>query len=275
MIRFLKSFFLTILVLVGGTALWVFWQIPSEKEIKGCLVTQMYGVNLCPGSKDYVPLNRISPNIQRAVIMSEDASFYTHHGFDWESLEKSARENWAKGQFKRGGSTISQQLAKNMFLTKDKTLVRKGIEALITMKIEKTLTKKEILERYLNVVEFGRGIFGVKNAARIYFNKSPAELDVTESAFLAMILPSPVKYSRSFHQKALTPFARRRIQRILNDMQKTGKIGPDEYVNGLDRMETFLGGRPPVVQEPPPEPGDAPTPPEDEESEDDLFDSVF
>lgn len=229
---------------------WTVLLIPSEKTIKGCLVTKMYQVNLCPGSKDYVPLSRISQHLQRAIVMSEDSSFWTHDGFDWESLEKSAVENWEKGKFKRGGSTITQQLAKNMFLTKDKTLVRKGLEALITMKLEKTLSKKEILERYLNVIEFGRGVFGVKAAARRYFQKTPAALDPVESAFLAMILPSPVKYASSFHKKSLTPFARRRITRILRDMQKTGKISEDEYAASVDRMEWFLVGKPPDPPEP-------------------------
>lgn len=273
MMRVLKYSFASVVLVLALFAIWTLWQIPSEKEIRGCLVTRMYGVNLCPGSKDYVPLARISPNLQRAIIMSEDASFYSHHGFDWESLEKSARENWAKGKFKRGGSTISQQLAKNMFLSKEKTLLRKGVEAIITWKIEKTLKKSEILERYLNVVEFGRGIFGAKNAARTYFSKTPSELNPTEAAFLAMILPSPVKYARSFHQKELTPFARKRIQRILGDMAKTGKIGQDEYVISLDRMDGFFHP-PPQVEFPAPTSEELSLP-ESDESDDDSFESVF
>lgn len=234
---------------LAAVAAWVYWQIPNEDQIKGCLVTKMYQVNLCPGSKDYVPLRSISPFLQKAVVMSEDSMFWQHKGFDWESLEKSARENWESGTYKRGGSTISQQLAKNMFLSRDKTLIRKGIEALITMKIEKTLNKKEILERYLNVVEFGKDTFGVKKAAWLYFKKSPGNLTLVESAFLTMLLPSPVKYARSHHQKSLTPFAARRIHRIISDLARTGRVSEEEADTALAQMSWFLGGEPP----PPPE----------------------
>lgn len=249
MLRALLIFFSVIVASIGAVALWVFLQIPSEKEIKGCIVTKMYNVHLCPGSKDYAPLRQISPYLQRAVVASEDGAFWTHDGFDWEALEKSAKENWEKGVYKRGGSTISQQLAKNMFLTKNKTLIRKGIEALITMKIEKTLSKKEILERYLNVIEFGKDLFGVKAAARFYFKKSPAELDLVESAFLAMVLPSPVKYSRSYSQKSLTPFAHRRIRKIISDMAMTGKVSQEEAESALAKATWMFGEPPPPIEE--------------------------
>lgn len=249
MLRAFLIFFSVVLFSVLAVALWVFLQIPSEKELKGCIVTKMYEVNLCPGSKDYVPLRQISPYLQRAIVASEDGSFWTHNGFDWEALEKSARENWEKGVYKRGGSTITQQLAKNMFLTKNKTLARKGIEALITVKIEKTLSKKEILERYLNVVEFGKGIYGVKAAARFYFKKSPAELDLVESAFLAMVLPNPVKYSRSHSQKSLTPFAHRRIRKIISDMARNGRVSADEADAALAKATWMFGEPPPPAPE--------------------------
>lgn len=226
------------------------FQIPSESEMRGCLVTKMAEVNLCPGSKTYAPLNTIAPSLQRAVVMSEDASFWNHRGFDWESLEKSARENWEKGRYKRGGSTITQQLVKNMFLTKEKTITRKLLEAIITYRIERTLNKKEILERYLNVIEFGRDIYGVKAAARHYFQKSPGALTAVESAFLAMLLPNPKKYSRSHQTKSLTPFARQRIRRILSDMAKTGKLSADEYALAGGEMEYFLGGEAPAQKTP-------------------------
>lgn len=241
--KFLKYFALSFAVLLLGifaVAFWIFLQIPSDKEIKGCLVTKMAGVNLCPGSKDYVPLSRISPFLQRAVVMSEDGSFWTHKGFDWAELEKSAQLNWQKGSYLRGGSTITQQLAKNLFLTKDKTLTRKGIEALITIRLEEVLTKKEILERYLNVVEFGKDIYGIKAAAQNYFGKSPAELDAVESAFIAMLLPNPAKYSSSHQKKNLTNFGRKRVQKILGDMVRAGKMSQDEYQAAVERMDLFL-----------------------------------
>lgn len=243
----MRFFWITILFFftaLAVLALILYLQIPSPAEIKGCLVTKMYQVNLCPGSKNYTPLKQISNYLQKAVVLSEDSLFFQHKGFDWESLEKSARENWQTGKFKRGGSTITQQLSKNMFLSKDKTITRKAVEALITMQIEKTLKKNEILERYLNVIEFGKDIYGVKAAAQYYFKKTPAQLNVAESAFLVMILPNPIKYSRSFIKKDLSPFAKKRISRIINDMYQYNRISKDEYDVAMIDFENFFGPAP-------------------------------
>ena len=118
--------------------------------------------------------------------------------------------------------------------------MRKGVEALITLKIEGTLNKKEILERYLNVVQFGKNIFGVKKAAQFYFKKSPSQLDVVESAFLAMVLPSPEKYSQSYYRKDLTRFARRRITSIIENMYQYHMIPEESYVTAFARVDSFL-----------------------------------
>ncbi|MBO9668693.1 MAG: transglycosylase domain-containing protein, partial [Bdellovibrio sp.] len=197
------------LMIAGASVMWS-W-LPTEQDIKGCIITTMYKVDLCPTSKNYVPLKQISSYLQKTIIMTEDGNFYKHHGFEWAVIEKNFRQGWETGVYKRGGSTITQQLAKNMFLSADRTFFRKGLEAVITDRIEKTLTKKEILEKYLNVVEFGKNIYGIKAAAQFYFKKTPAELDVVESAFMAMVLPSPVKYSQSYYKKELTGFARKRM----------------------------------------------------------------
>ncbi|MEK2643800.1 monofunctional biosynthetic peptidoglycan transglycosylase [Bdellovibrio sp. BCCA] len=238
-------FSLGVFTLMAG-AVAILWNwLPTEKEIKGCLVTRMYQVELCPGSKDYVPLKQISSNLQKAIILTEDSNFWNHKGFDWDAIEKNAREGWESGVFKRGGSTITQQLAKNMFLTKDRTFIRKGLEAIITDRIEHTLTKKEILERYLNVVEFGKDIYGVKAAAKYYFKKTPAELSVVESAFLAMVLPNPVKYSKSYYRKELTPFAKTRLNRIVEDMYRYNRISQDEYDVAVNQVAYFFQPEPP------------------------------
>src|SRR5690606_8894123 len=105
-----------------------------------------------------------------------------------------------------------------------RTFIRKGLEAIITDRIESTLSKKEILEKYLNVIEFGKGIFGIKAAANYYFKKPASDLDVVESAFLAMVLPNPIKYSHAFYQKELTPFAKTRMNRIVDDMYRYHRI---------------------------------------------------
>ncbi len=223
--------------------LFIFLKIPSEKKIRGCFKTEMYSVDLCPSSNQYIPLARISKYLQKAVVLTEDSSFFQHEGVDWESVEKSAKENLEKRAYKRGGSTITQQLAKNLFLSKDKTLTRKFFELLITMKIEKVLTKREILERYLNVIEFGKNIYGVKAASSFYFHKSPAELSIVDSAFLAAILPNPVKYSQSFLKKDLSPFLRKRITKIVHDLYQYQRITQEEYDIAMSEFHTYLNPR--------------------------------
>ncbi|MBL7669151.1 MAG: transglycosylase domain-containing protein [Bdellovibrionaceae bacterium] len=247
----LRIFFVLFLILVSLAAvgaLILYLRIPSTAEIQGCLVTKMYQVNLCPGSKTYVPLKQISKFLQKAIVLSEDSTFYQHKGFDWESIEKNARESWEKRRFKRGGSTITQQLAKNMFLNKDKTLTRKALEALITSKIEASLTKNEILERYLNVIEFGKNLYGIKAASEFYFKKSPANLNVPESAFLVLILPNPVKYSHSFFKKQLSPFAKSRLSRIVDDLYRYQRITEAEFETAMFDYE-YLFGKPPAKLE--------------------------
>lgn len=243
LIKTLKLFFLTlgvllsILMLVG---LWIVGQFPSDKELTGCFTTKLYEVYLCPGSKDYVRLSEISNYMEKAVVLTEDASFWQHQGFDFEEIEKSIKKNIETGKYSRGGSTITQQLAKNLFLSREKTLLRKVKEAIITIRIEKKLKKREILERYLNVVQFGKGIFGIKQAAQFYFKKAPAHLNVVESAFLTFLLPSPEKYSISFFKKELTPFARKRISQIVENLYTYQRIDDFEYLAAKSDLASFL-----------------------------------
>ena len=200
----------------------------------------MYEVDLCPASKDYVPLKQISPYMQRAIIATEDADFYSHAGFDTDGIQHCFEKLKEKHRIVCGGSTISQQLAKNMFLSKEKSFVRKGLEAIITVKIENLLGKKEILERYLNVVQFGKNIFGIKQASKFYFKKSPANLSILESSFLAMVLPNPEKYSMSYYKKDLSRFASKRLKRILHDLNKTGSISQAQYESSMAELDHFL-----------------------------------
>jgi monofunctional biosynthetic peptidoglycan transglycosylase len=242
-------FFTIIVAIMVSTAAVIWSSLPSEKEIKGCIITTMYKVDLCPTSKNYVPLKQISSYLQRTIIMTEDGNFYKHHGFEWGVIEKNFRQGWETGVYKRGGSTITQQLAKNMFLSGDRTFFRKGLEAIITDRIEKTLTKKEILEKYLNVVEFGKNIYGIKQAAQFYFKKSPAELDVVESAFMAMVLPSPIKYSQSYYKKELTGFARKRMSQIVQNLYQFHSIDQAEYEVAMERIRSFLSPAPPPMDD--------------------------
>jgi monofunctional biosynthetic peptidoglycan transglycosylase len=164
----------------------------------------------------WVPLARISPNLQRAVIAAEDASFLNHEGFDWEGIKEAAIENLESGEMKRGGSTITQQLAKNLYLSSERSLLRKAREALITRSLERHLTKGRILELYLNVAEWGRGVYGAEAAARHHFGKPAADLTQDEAAWLAAMLPSPLRYD----PLRKTAFLTRRHQRILRWLHK-------------------------------------------------------
>ena len=227
-------------IFIAITAAYVGAQIPSDQQIKGCIKTTMFDIDLCPKNKNYTPLKNISVYLQRTLILTEDSSFYTHNGFDSEGIEHCIEQMKEKNRIVCGGSTISQQLSKNMFLSRDKNFIRKGIEALITIKLEKTLTKREILEKYLNVVQFGKNIFGAKQAAQFYFKKQPSQLDPIESAFLAMVLPNPEKYSQSYYRKDLTKFARHRISKILGDMFKYKSLDEEQYISSLAKLDSFF-----------------------------------
>jgi monofunctional biosynthetic peptidoglycan transglycosylase len=145
----------------------------------------------------WVPYERISTHLKRAIVVAEDAKFAGHEGFDWEAIEKAVEKNKAKGKIVRGASTISQQLAKNLFLSSSRTPWRKGQEALITVMIEQVLDKRRILEIYLNVIEWGDGVFGAEAAARHYYRQGAAALGAEQSARLAAMVPNPRYYDRN------------------------------------------------------------------------------
>jgi monofunctional biosynthetic peptidoglycan transglycosylase len=145
----------------------------------------------------WVPYDRISPSLKRAIVAAEDARFTEHEGFDWDAIEKAMEKNRKKGKVVVGASTISQQLAKNLFLSADRTPWRKGQEALITVMIEQVMDKKRILEIYLNVIEWGDGIFGAEAAARHYYRASAASLGPEAAARLAAMVPNPRFYDRN------------------------------------------------------------------------------
>jgi monofunctional glycosyltransferase len=144
----------------------------------------------------WVPYNRISPNLKRALVASEDAKFLNHEGFDWEGIQTAWEKNLKKGRIVAGGSTISQQLAKNLFLSSKRTPWRKLEEAIITVMLEVCLSKRRIFEIYLNVIEWGNGVFGAEAAARHYFKTSAAGLGAAQSARLAAMVPNPRYYDK-------------------------------------------------------------------------------
>ena len=170
-----------------------------------------------PGAKlryTWVPYGRISEHLKRAVIAAEDAKFLDHEGFDWEAITKAIQKNESRGKVVAGASTITQQLAKNLFLSGSRSWLRKGQEAAITWMMERTLSKRRILEIYLNVAEWGEGVFGAEAAARHHFGVPAAALTPEQAVWLAAILPSPKRYERGRR----TPYVEGRMVTISSRM---------------------------------------------------------
>ncbi|NBX00371.1 MAG: monofunctional biosynthetic peptidoglycan transglycosylase [Methylophilaceae bacterium] len=151
----------------------------------------------------WVDYKKISPNLKRALIAAEDAKFVDHEGFDWEGIQKAYEKNLKKGKVVAGGSTISQQLAKNLFLSTKRTPWRKAEEAMITVMLEATMSKRRIFEIYLNVIEWGNGIFGAEAAAKYYFHTSAKNLSAEQAAKLAAMVPNPRYYDKHRQAKGL------------------------------------------------------------------------
>ena len=151
----------------------------------------------------WVPYNQISNHLKRAVIAAEDAKFVDHEGFDWQGIQRAMVKNAKRGKIVAGGSTISQQLAKNLFLSGRRTPWRKGEEALITMMLERLMTKQRIFEIYLNVIEWGDGVFGAEAASRHYFNASAAQLGPAQASKLAAMVPNPRFYDKNRSARGL------------------------------------------------------------------------
>jgi len=162
----------------------------------------------------WVPYYRISDHLKRAVVSTEDAKFVTHQGFDWEAIQKAHERNVREGEIVLGASTITQQLAKNLFLSGERAWWRKAQEAAITVMLETMLTKRRILELYLNVIEWGEGVFGAEAAARHHFGVTAADLTPEQAARLAAMVPSP----RSYSPGRETPYLAQRTATILARM---------------------------------------------------------
>lgn len=169
----------------------------------------------------WVPMSKISPNVIKAVLIGEDDKFWNHDGFDVKGMEDAIERSLKKGSV-AGGSTISQQLSKNLYLSPSKNPVRKVKEAIITWRIENTLSKRRILEIYLNVAEWGDGIFGIEAAARHYYHKSAKNLTGREAARLAAVLPNPIKYNPTGSQK----YVKNRARIIYKIMKRRGVVIP-------------------------------------------------
>ena len=164
--------------------------------------------------QQWVPYQRISGHLKRAVVASEDAKFVSHNGFDWDGIQKAYEKNLREGEIVAGGSTITQQLAKNLFFSGERAWWRKGQEAIIAVMLETVMSKRRILEIYLNVIEWGDGVFGAEAAARYHYGSSAAGLSAEQAARLAAVVPSPRRYGPGSD----TAYLQRRTQTILARM---------------------------------------------------------
>lgn len=171
----------------------------------------------------WAPLSQISPYVVKAVIIAEDDKFWSHEGFDFNAIQKAIEKDIQKKNFKFGGSTITQQLAKNLYLSPSKNPIRKIKEAILTWRIEKNLSKKRIIELYLNVAEWGEGLFGIEAAAQRYYGKPASALAANEAAKLASVLPNPRRYDPT----GTTIFVENRSDRIYQIMIKRGIVIPE------------------------------------------------
>lgn len=177
----------------------------------------------------WVRLENINYIAHQSILVSEDWGFYQHSGYDLNQIKKAITDILTNKRY-RGASTITQQLVKNLFLTNEKSFSRKIKEFLIAIKIESVLSKNQILEVYLNIIEYGEGLYGIANASKFYFNKSPKNLTPKEGAFIAMLLPNPKKYSQSFRDKKLTDFAKKIINSIIDKMVQAKYFSKEEAI---------------------------------------------
>ncbi len=238
------------LVFVGAIVVWLayeFFTFPSISKLRteNPVTTSMIEYRLSEAQTDgkeptkyqiWMPMEQISPNLQKAVLAGEDARFFEHHGFDWDAIQKAWEEAQKEGEkeakaegdfdpndwippmpsFKRGASTLTQQLAKNLYLSEDRNFLRKGREAIITYFLERELSKKRIMEIYLNVIEWGDGIYGAEAASRYYFKKSASALSPNEAAYLSAMIPSPLNV---FNPKKNPKRVVRRQKAVLRGMK--------------------------------------------------------
>jgi monofunctional biosynthetic peptidoglycan transglycosylase len=181
----------------------------------------------------WVDLSQISPYAMQAIVISEDWAFFDHEGLDFNQLKIIFMQFIKSLSLHRGGSTITQQVVKNLYLTHEKSLWRKFKEMVISYKLERKFTKNKILEIYLNIIEYGPGIYGIENASLHYFKKPAVQLTLREGAFLAMLLPNPKIYRESFEQKRLTEYAAEKIEDISIKLRQAKFIDEEERVKAM------------------------------------------
>ncbi len=229
------ALWLVVLIALGAGALMVYppvGRLARENPGKTAFMREAEAEAAAKGrkltiSQQWVTLGRISPYLVRAVLIGEDDKFYMHEGFDFEAMQKALEKDVQAGRLKAGGSTISQQLAKNLYLSRSKNPLRKLLEAVITWRMERSLTKRRILEIYLNVIQWGDGIYGAEAASRHYYGKHASELTAIEAARLAAVIPNPIR----FNPIGQSRYVENRSRIIYGVMQQRG-IVDEEYEGG-------------------------------------------
>jgi membrane peptidoglycan carboxypeptidase len=205
-----------------------------------------------PDTPNWTPLDQISPYMQIAVLTTEDGAFPRHHGFNHAAIRASIIANLEARRFVRGASTITMQLAKNLFLSRDKTLARKIQEVVLTDYLEQAFSKDEIMELYFNVIEFGPSVYGITQAAEYYFGRAPSELNVAECYFLASLLPSPLRYGAMRDGEQVSDSWMKLLKGLMQVAHKRGLVSDADLTEGLTEVVTFWHGgvrpqpRPPV-----------------------------
>ncbi len=246
------------LVLLGGAALALvvnvltvtpdFTKLRDEMPIPVTLrdkskSTRMVG----PRAPHWVRMSDISDHLLMAVISSEDTSFFSNQGVDFHELQEAIKKDLKEKKWARGASTLTQQVVKNVYLSQEKTISRKIQELIWAREMDKVLSKSEILCFYVNMAEWGLGIYGIQEAANYYFQIPPSQLSPKQSAFLAMLLPSPKKYEMYFQKKELTPWATSRVEQILHVMNKMNFLDDEEYTAAMNEALWVKGNVAPEV----------------------------
>jgi monofunctional biosynthetic peptidoglycan transglycosylase len=223
------------------------WRLRSENPPETALMRQRIDEAKREGeplrlAHEWIPLNRIPRHVVDAIIVAEDGTFFTHGGVDWFEVQESVRKDFEKGRVVRGASTITQQLAKNLFLSTSKDPIRKLKELLIALLMEQALTKQRILELYLNEIEWGRGIFGIEAASETYFGRSAASLSLDEAARLAAVIPSPLVHRPDTESRYVTRRKMIVLGRMAARKMLAGEQRPDsgiELENPIDQIPEF------------------------------------
>jgi len=204
----------------------------------------VFEMNTGPGTDAWTPISSISPFLVHSVVAHEDSAFFRHSGFAPWAIRDALVRDLEAGSYVVGASTITMQLAKNLFLEREKTIARKAQEVILTWWLEAARTKPEILELYLNLIEYGPGIYGIRAAASHYFGRAPADLSAAESAFLASILPAPKRFHAMYVSGALSHSMENRMRRLLVRMAERGRIDQVALADSMSELESFQFARP-------------------------------